>query len=77
MIQIDKLLHFFAGYVIAVYASVIVSQWWIILLASTGIGLVKELVWDKWMKKGTPEWMDWMFTILGAITWLVTWKYLM
>jgi hypothetical protein len=30
-------------------------------------GLAKELVWDKWMGKGTPSQMDFLFTLVGAI----------
>lgn len=77
MIQIDKLLHFSAGYIIAVYTTSIYSQLWVMLLVPTVIGLAKELIYDKWMKEGTPEWMDWMFTILGGIVWSLTWKYLL
>lgn len=27
----------------------------------------KELIYDKWMKKGTPEWLDLIMGILGII----------
>ena len=73
--KIDKLLHLSAGFVLAVLVTVIMNIWWVILLAPTVCGLLKELVYDKWFKKGTPEWMDWMFTVLGAIIWLVIWQY--
>ena len=32
------------------------------------IGGVKELVWDKWMKKGTPELMDFFWTAFGGFS---------
>ena len=36
--------------------------------SSALIGGGKELVYDKWMGKGTPEWADLGYTVLGSIT---------
>ena len=31
------------------------------------IGAAKELIYDLWMKKGTPEWIDFIGTTIGGI----------
>lgn len=73
--KIDRLLHLSAGFILAVFTTILFKQWWIILVIPALIGLLKELVYDKWMKRGSPEWLDWGFTILGAILWSITWQY--
>lgn len=30
-------------------------------------GAAKELIWDKWLKKGTPEFADAWFTLWGGL----------
>jgi hypothetical protein len=30
-------------------------------------GFGKEIVYDKWMGKGTPEWMDFVADIMGTV----------
>ena len=52
--KIDKLLHLSAGFILAVFTTILFKQWWIILAIPTLIGLLKELVYDKWMKRGSP-----------------------
>jgi hypothetical protein len=37
------------------------------------IGAGKELVWDKWLHKGTPEWYDFFCTIRGG--WMMIFGY--
>jgi len=67
----DKLLHLSAGFMIACLTTMLTKHWWLILLIPTIIGIVKELVWDKWWKQGTPEWLDAVATALGAVVWLI------
>ena len=53
----DKLLHFFASAtimaVLAYFLPLVVA-----FLITFGIGIAKEVIWDKMMKKGTPELRD-------------------
>lgn len=37
------------------------------LFVATVAGALKELVWDKWLKRGTPEWLDFWATVLGGV----------
>jgi hypothetical protein len=78
-IPFDKKLHYGFGIVIASssYAilkyntesntiSVIGS-----VLMTALIGGAKELVWDKWLDKGTPEWKDFWATMVGCGTFII------
>ena len=31
------------------------------------VGAGKELIWDKWLKKGTPEWKDFYSGVWGSL----------
>lgn len=67
----DKKMHFGAGLLIGGLTAVVTyinnySDLWILLVASL-IGAAKELVWDMWLKKGTPEWLDFAATVLGGL----------
>ena len=68
----DKKDHLIAGTLIGFTASTItINTRPIVSFAiSTGsavvIGGSKELVYDKWMGKGTPEWSDVGYTVLGS-----------
>lgn len=61
----DKLLHFLCGYVIAITLSL-----WVVWLGPV-VGVLaafgKELVWDKWLGKGTFEWQDINVTLVGVL----------
>lgn len=37
------------------------------LFVATVAGALKELVWDKWWKRGHPEWLDFWATALGGV----------
>lgn len=70
----DKLLHFCGGLIVGLYtkrlASVWVGAWCARLIAMAVVVLVAiaiELVYDKWMGKGTPEAMDVVWTTAGGI----------
>ncbi len=79
----DKLYHLIAGFFICILGwlfypliSLIPFVGWVarlfspilfaFLLAAL-VGALKELVWDKWWKKGTPEWLDFWATVLGGL----------
>jgi hypothetical protein len=71
----DKKKHFVVGFLIALVGCFI--AYFLLgmkenpMVLGSGIailaGLAKELVWDKWMGKGTPSQMDFLFTLIGAI----------
>ena len=72
--QKDKQLHFGAGAVIAPWGMLTVQdksdfkQSMTGIAWATGIGIGKEVIYDKWMGMGTPEVKDVGYTIAGAIT---------
>lgn len=61
----DKLYHFFVGAWLGFFL-INISPFYgfgaVILIA-----LGKEIVWDDWMKKGTPELWDFVFTVMGGL----------
>lgn len=59
----DLKLHLYAGAFLGLVGG-LVSPWAGIALAAL-IGGGKELVWDRWMKRGTPAADDFLYT-LGA-----------
>ena len=65
-IKKDKLLHFIAGTYIFMLSAIFVNLW-VALLIVVVIGALKELVYDKALKKGTPEVLDFLFTFLGGM----------
>ncbi len=65
MIGRDKKLHFLAGAAIAVVVSMPTTPL-IGLIVATGVGIAKEVIWDYMMKRGTPELMDAVWTMIGA-----------
>jgi hypothetical protein len=73
MIPEDKQQHFIAGTAIGFWASVatvnkkpMVSLAWSVG-ASTVIGAGKEIIYDKWMGKGVPEFKDALWTTIGGV----------
>ena len=62
----DKLLHFICGTYIYLIASVLLTPMLSILLVIIA-GFAKEFIWDKWLNKGTFEWMDIVYTIGGGL----------
>ena len=62
----DKLKHLLAGLAIAIMAGLFVYP--LIGLATTAvIGVLKEIIWDWLLKKGTPELLDFVATVLGGV----------
>ena len=60
----DKLLHFFYGSIISFISVLIFGVYglWITVI----IAAAKEIIWDYLMKKGSPELLDFIFTIIPA-----------
>ena len=62
----DKLLHFICGTYIYLIVSVLLAPMLSIVLVIIA-GFAKEFIWDKWLNKGTFEWMDIVYTIAGGL----------
>ena len=81
-IQKDKLWHFLVAAGIALAVLLASHIWfplhynWDMALAF-GVALLatitKELVWDMWWKKGTPELMDFFWGFVGAVVGPLLW----
>lgn len=71
----DKVTHFIAGVIMMMLFGVLFGPWWGFFLA-VAIGAAKEVVWDMWLKKGTPEWMDFVATFVGALVILPIYLFL-
>lgn len=69
----DLILHALCGFVIALLACFISGNFWIGLSASVLAGAGKELIWDKWLKKGTPDKDDFFATAWGGLAGCVVW----
>ncbi len=65
----DKLLHFFYGTILSFIFIVVfgVKGLWLVVF----IAAAKELIYDWYMKKGTPEFMDFIFTCVPVIIFLI------
>jgi len=67
----DKLKHLLAGIGISLVFGVQFTPF-IGLIIAVIVGALKEIVWDWLLKKGTPEFMDFLATALGgAIAYMV------
>lgn len=60
--------HFLAGMAIAfVVVAVFDPLPGYALICAVLIGGAKELIWDKWLKRGTLEWPDFLWTAFGGL----------
>lgn len=66
LIGLDGFAHILVSLVI-VLALQIVIPFWIAILVSLLIGIAKELIWDLWLKKGTPQWKDIICDLVGIL----------
>ena len=66
LIQTDKLTHNLINYVI-VFTLAILTKYWSGLCVALTFSLLKEFVWDKWLKKGCFEIADLISNGLGII----------
>lgn len=60
----DKFLHFIYMYVIQITFLLFFGLW--SMLASIVFPLAKEFIYDKWMKKGQFEWLDFFASVIGG-----------
>ena len=66
LLQTDKLTHNLINYIIVFTLSVL-TNYWIGLTTAIVVSLIKEFIWDKWLKKGCFEIMDLISNTLGII----------
>ena len=69
----DKVKHIIAGMTIGLITALLIRLFWTkdLMILGAGFamlgGVAKELIWDKWLKKGTPEFADAWFTFWGGL----------
>lgn len=63
---VDGLLHVIVSVLIVLIVQ-ICSPWWAAVLVAIVVGLVKEFVWDRWLKKGTFEVKDLLCDVIGIL----------
>lgn len=66
LIQIDKITHNLTNYAI-LFTFAVLTKYWIGLLVAITFSLLKEFVWDKWLKKGNFEIVDLVSNGLGIV----------
>ena len=62
----DKQKHLLAGLALAIIAGLLFCPR-IGLATAAVIGALKEIVWDWLLKKGTPEFLDFVATVAGGV----------
>lgn len=60
----DGLAHILASLVLCTVLGVFLPLWAAVIIA-LAVGIIKELVWDLWMEKGTAEWRDIVSDVVG------------
>ena len=61
----DKVMHFCAGLALSILAGLFAYPMFGLLIAAA-VGALKEIIWDGFLKRGTPEWLDFLATCLGG-----------
>lgn len=64
MKYIDKFYHFCAGMMIYIFFNIFFNNW-LSIIPVIVIGAGKE-VYDYYSKKGNPEWLDFIATVIGG-----------
>ena len=62
----DKKLHLLAGLALSILAGLFVYPMFGLLIAAA-VGALKEIIWDRLLKKGTPEFLDFVATVAGGV----------
>lgn len=62
----DGLAHILVSLVLCTVLGVFLPLWAAVLIV-LAIGIAKELVWDRWLKKGTAEWRDIVSDAVGIL----------
>lgn len=62
----DGLAHILVSLVLCAVLGVFLPLWAAVLI-TLSVGFIKELVWDKLLKKGTAEWRDIIADAVGVL----------
>lgn len=62
----DGLLHLGVSLILCQIIAIFLPIWAAVFI-SLAVGVLKELIWDKFLKRGTPEWKDILADALGII----------
>ncbi len=62
----DKQKHLLAGLALSLAMGLFVYPTWGLITAAV-VGALKEIIWDWLLKKGTPEFLDFVATVLGGV----------
>lgn len=62
----DKKLHILAGIALAIIAGLLFCPI-VGLVTAAVVGALKEIIWDWLLKKGTPEFLDFVATVAGGV----------
>lgn len=65
MKHIDKFYHFCAGMIIYIFFNIFLNNW-LSIIPVIIIGAGKE-AYDYYTKKGNPEWLDFIVTVIGGL----------
>lgn len=63
----DKVVHAGFGFFITLVAGFVFRNSLVGFFTGCLAGAAKEVVWDWWLKKGTPEFLDFLATCAGAL----------
>lgn len=62
----DGLTHILVSLVLCAVLGAFLPLWAAVIIA-LAVGIIKELVWDLWLKKGTAEWRDMVSDAVGVL----------
>lgn len=62
----DGLTHILVSLVLCAVLAVFLP-WWAAALITLAIGVAKELIWDRWMGRGTADWHDIICDAVGIV----------
>ncbi len=62
----DKKKHLLAGLALAIIAGLLFCPL-VGLVTAAVVGALKEIIWDWLLKKGTPEFLDFVATVAGGV----------
>lgn len=66
MLARDKQMHFAAGLALSLLMGLLCTPTWGLLTAVV-MGALKEIIWDWWLGRGTPEFLDFVATVAGGV----------
>jgi len=71
----DKLDHIVYSFALTVVGAFLIPIGWAALLA-VAIGALKEWYWDGLLRRGTPEWADFVADLIGiACACAIVWRW--